>query len=286
MNDPRFCIHCKKDILVEDEIGGEVVCPNCGHVIIDKVLDRGPEWRVYGSVDDSRERVGAPLTYLIHDMGLSTIVSEEKDEVNSISKILKKNIFQSGDRILIKTLSMIHNLSSKTGLPDNVEENAALIVRRAWRRGMNFGRRYKAVAAASLYASCKMFSIPRTMEDFANIYGVSRRALWNAYRSLNEIVKLKKEVSEIDTVISKIVNRLRLRGDVERLAVEIIKTVREFRLVDGRKPESLAAASVYIAARRLGFRLSQRRLADIASITEGTLRNRYKELLKVLDGKI
>jgi transcription initiation factor TFIIB len=48
----------------------ETVCEDCGLVIEEQHLDRGPEWRVYD--EDERERTGAPLTAARHDRGLST----------------------------------------------------------------------------------------------------------------------------------------------------------------------------------------------------------------------
>ena len=40
-----------------------------------KIADRGPEWRAFDDEQRSkRTRVGAPLTYLIHDKGLSTTI--------------------------------------------------------------------------------------------------------------------------------------------------------------------------------------------------------------------
>ncbi|MCX8193383.1 MAG: transcription initiation factor IIB family protein [Nitrososphaeria archaeon] len=287
MNETGACPHCMEDVLIEDEVSGELVCPNCGYVITCKILDRRPEWRIYGSIDNdnNRERVGAPLTYLIHDMGLSTLVAEDGENIEGISKILKKSIVESGDKKLIKVLSMIHSLSLKIRLPDNVEENAALIVRRAWKRGMKIGRSCKGVAAASLYISCKIFSIPKTMKDFMTAFDLDRRTFWNSYRRLMEIVDIKKDDVKIEIVISKIINQLNLRGDVEELASKIIEIAREYQLIDGRKPESLAAASIYLAAKKLGYRVSQRRLARVASITEVTLRSRCRELLKLMDSR-
>jgi transcription initiation factor TFIIIB Brf1 subunit/transcription initiation factor TFIIB len=48
-------------------------------------------------------------------------------------------------------------------------------------------------------------------------------------------------------------------------------------------PLDVAAAALYIASVLLGERKTQRDVADIAGVTEVTIRNRYKELTEQLD---
>ncbi|EMR75535.1 transcription initiation factor TFIIIB, Brf1 subunit/transcription initiation factor TFIIB [Thermoplasmatales archaeon SCGC AB-540-F20] len=42
----------------------------------------------------------------------------------------------------------------------------------------------------------------------------------------------------------------------------------------------MAAAALYIATVLCGERITQREIADVAGVTEVTIRNRYKELTK------
>ena len=54
------------------------------------------------------------------------------------------------------------------------------------------------------------------------------------------------------------------------------------KLTSGRGPAGLAAASTYIATVLTNERKTQREIAEIANVTEVTIRNRYKELLEKL----
>src|SRR6056297_3224340 len=51
---------------------GETVCAECGLVVTEDRIDRGPEWRSYADDATERERVGAPLDASRHDRGLTT----------------------------------------------------------------------------------------------------------------------------------------------------------------------------------------------------------------------
>ncbi|MEM1742085.1 MAG: sigma factor-like helix-turn-helix DNA-binding protein, partial [Desulfurococcaceae archaeon] len=50
----------------------------------------------------------------------------------------------------------------------------------------------------------------------------------------------------------------------------------------GKDPAGLAAAAVYIASLELGEKRTQKEVAQVAGVTEVTVRNRYKELVKEL----
>ena len=54
-------------------------------------------------------------------------------------------------------------------------------------------------------------------------------------------------------------------------------------LTSGRGPTGVAAAALYIASVLLGERKTQRDVADIAGVTEVTIRNRYKELTEQIE---
>ena len=65
--------------------------------------------------------------------------------------------------------------------------------------------------------------------------------------------------------------------------IEIIEKAMEKGLTSGRGPTGVAAAALYIASVLLGERKTQRDVADIAGVTEVTIRNRYKELTEQLE---
>ena len=66
-------------------------------------------------------------------------------------------------------------------------------------------------------------------------------------------------------------------------AIEILKDAADKELTSGRGPTGVAAASIYIASILCGERRTQREVADVAGVTEVTIRNRYKELAERLD---
>ncbi|MDD3874523.1 MAG: transcription initiation factor IIB, partial [Methanosarcina sp.] len=79
---------------------------------------------------------------------------------------------------------------------------------------------------------------------------------------------------------------LSLKGEVQSKSVEILRQASEKELTSGRGPTGVAAAAIYIASILCGERRTQREVADVAGVTEVTIRNRYKELAEELDIEI
>ena len=65
--------------------------------------------------------------------------------------------------------------------------------------------------------------------------------------------------------------------------VDILKQAADRELTSGRGPTGVAAAAIYIASILSGERRTQREVAEVAGVTEVTIRNRYKELAERLD---
>jgi transcription initiation factor TFIIB len=61
-----------------------------------------------------------------------------------------------------------------------------------------------------------------------------------------------------------------------------MKKANEMEITSGKGPMGIAAASLYVAALLVGEKKTQREVADVAGVTEVTIRNRYKELLEKL----
>jgi len=83
----------------------------------------------------------------------------------------------------------------------------------------------------------------------------------------------------IDHYIAKLANMARIEAKVERLAIEIAHKSNNHLLADGKSPNGLAAAYIYLAALLLGVNLLQIDLSTLAGVTEVTIRNRCKDIL-------
>ena len=292
------CPVCGSTHLIKDHSRAELYCEKCGLVIDGEIMDHGPEWRAFDSDQrEKRARVGAPMTYTIHDKGLSTTIGwQNRDSyghtipTRNRAQLYRLRKWQTRTRIsdgternLAIALTALDRMSSSLGLPRNVRETAAMIYRRAVRQKLIRGRSIDGVTAAVLYAACRQCNVPRTLEEISSIAQMAKKEVGRNYRNISRKLQLKLLPTTPQDYISRFCSQLKLSNDVQVKTIEILKHAAGKELTSGRGPTGLAAAALYISSVICGERRTQREVAEIAGVTEVTIRNRYKELAKKLD---
>jgi transcription initiation factor TFIIB len=293
----QTCPECHSTRLMRDYENAELVCMNCGFVLAAKIADRGPEWRAFDDEQRAkRTRVGAPLTYTIHDKGLSTMIDWHDRDVygKSLSPGQKAQVYRlrkwqrrirvsdATERNLAFALSEITKIANNLNLPKSILETASVIYRKAVKERLIRGRSIQGVTAAAIYLSCRQCGLARTLEEIAQASSVNKKEVGRSYRFLIKELNYSIPPLKPSQYITKFSNQLTMQGKVEEIAHKILGAAKELKLTSGRGPTGIAAAASYIASVLTGERKTQREIAEIAQVTEVTIRNRYKELVERL----
>jgi len=293
----QSCPECGSTRIMRDYECAELVCMNCGYVLAAKITDRGPEWRAFDDEQRTkRTRVGAPLTYTIHDKGLSTMIDWHDRDIygKSLSPGQKAQVYRlrkwqrrirvsdATERNLAFALSEITKIANNLNLPKSILETASVIYRKAVKERLIRGRSIQGVTAAAIYLACRQCGLARTLEEIAQASGVNKKEVGRSYRFLIKELNYSIPPLKPSQYITKFSNQLTMQGKVEEIAHKILAAAKELKLTSGRGPTGIAAAASYIASVLTGERKTQREIAEIAQVTEVTIRNRYKELVEQL----
>lgn len=186
------------------------------------------------------------------------------------------------ERNLAFALSEITKIANNLNLPKNILETASVIYRKAVKERLIRGRSIQGVTAAAIYLACRQCKLARTLEEIAQASHINKKEVGRSYRFL--INKLNTHVAPVkpSQYIAKFSNQLTMQGKTEEIAYKILAAAKELKLTSGRGPTGMAAATCYIASVLTGQRRTQREVAEIAQVTEVTIRNRYKELVERL----
>ncbi len=291
------CPECGSTHFIIDYERGEMICQNCGFVMEESYIDQGPEWRAFDSEqEEKRSRTGAPMTFLSHDKGLATEISwSNKDSYGKaiphrnraqIYRVRKWHqrirVSNSAERNLSVALQELNTISSKMGLPRDVRETAALIYRKAVEKNLIRGRSIESIVSASIYAACRQLDMPRTLDEVAKSAELSKKKIGRSYRHLTKELKLNLKPTFPTSYINQFCSKLSLDKNVQLEAESIIRRATELGIISGKGPTGVAAAAIYIASTKLEQPRTQKEIATVAGVTEVTIRNRYKEISKLL----
>jgi len=292
------CPECSGQLATDTE-HGETVCVDCGLVVEEDEIDRGPEWRAFDSKEkDSKSRVGAPTTNMMHDKGLSTNIGwQDKDAYGKSLSSRQREKMQrlrtwnerfrtrdSKERNLKQALGEIDRMASALGLPDNVRETASVIYRRALDEDLLPGRSIEGVSTSSLYAAARQAGTPRSLDEIAAVSRVEKDEIARTYRYVVRELKLEIQPADPESYVPRFASDLGLSDEAERRARSLLSTAKEQGIHSGKSPVGLAAAAVYAASLLVNEKVTQSEVSDVANISEVTIRNRYHELLEAEDG--
>ena len=289
----KKCPDCGGTNLLIQKDRGEATCRDCGLVIEEKMIDFGQDWREFNEDQASKKRrTGAPMSYTKFDRGLGTDIGQKGDiyQLNAKGKNkffrLRKwqhRISTAIERNLKLALAELKRVSSYLKLPKSVEEEAARIYTMAVQRGLVRGRSMESVVAGSLYASCRRHEVPRTLDELSEASGIDKKEIGRTYRFITRELGIRILPSNPVDYLARFASALKLNAETQSRAVEILEQAQNSELTSGRGPTGIAAASLYVAALLNNEKRTQREVADVAGVTEVTIRNRYKELLKKLN---
>jgi len=292
------CPECGSNRLMRDYECAEIVCMNCGVVVAAKLADQGPEWRAFDDEQRAkRARAGAPATFTIHDKGLSTMIDwhdrdvygkriapGQKAQIYRLRKWQRRiRVSDATERNLAFALSEISKIANNLNLPKSILETASVIYRKAVKERLIRGRSIQGVTAAAIYVACRQCGVARTLDEIAQASTVNKKEIGRSYRFLIKELNYFIPPLKPSQYVTKFSNQLTMQGKVEEIAHKILGTAKELKLTSGRGPTGIAAAASYIASVLTGERKTQREIAEIAQVTEVTIRNRYKELVERLE---
>lgn len=291
------CKECQTN-LIEDMENGEWVCPSCGCVALESMVSFAPE----SIASDLEERLknarnGSPISYSMHDLGLSTEIGNTKRDCNGNkidSNIVEQmsnvkrwqsriRVSSSKERRLSNVLSKINEFCSNLSLPKVVNETAALLYRNYENSNAAKGKMVNSIALATIYLACKRTGVIKSLEEIADACNINdNKILHLASRYYRELLIEEDDyvyTNTLDRYIAKVVNTAKLDTKVEKVAIELAKSTNDPSLINGKDPSGLAAAYTYMATALLGINIHQKEISAFSNVTEVTIRNRCKEII-------
>ncbi len=284
-SEPECCN--KPSVQIRD---GNRVCLNCGMIsqkefvvnerrayTIQEIQNRKrtePRWRDFGP------RTMLPNTKT--DSKGKSIGAKEQALFSRLSKI-QNSLISSIERNFWEAKPKLKMLCSKLNIPDYISDSAWKIYSLVAKKKLTMGRSINGFIAGALYAAIRVHDFPRLLDEVCESSLTPRRTV---HRSLAMIIReilpelnLKYQPIKAETLIYRFSNNLELPMEIQKCAINMLKTASKNGLKrTGKDPKGLAAACIYIAARDGNMRKTQSTVAYIAKITEVTLRSRAKQI--------
>jgi len=296
LEEKTICPKCGSIQIIKDFDAGEEVCGECGLVISNEIIDRGPEWRAFTLTENTNRSRGGLTSTLFWDQAFSTGFYGNKDasghrldpkikaQMNRLRRYDTRSKFDdTWRRNLSIAMAELDRMCVLLNIPKNVKEKAANIYREALKADLIRGRSIDSFVAASIHAACRVMDLPRPLKKICEASTRDYFDITQNYRILIRDLKLRMPLDTPNKFIPEISAKLKLSRKTEEKAAEIIRSAQLRKGVSGKDPRGVAAAALYMASIENGEYRLQRDVAIAAGMTEVTLRNRQRGLESTLD---
>lgn len=280
---PRVtCPNHPDAILVEDYRAGDMICPECGLVVGDRVIDVGSEWRTFSNDKATKDpsRVGDSQNPLLSDGDLSTMIGKGTgaasfDEFGN-SKYQNRRTMSSSDRAMMNAFKEITTMADRINLPRNIVDRTNNLFKQVYEQKSLKGRANDAIASACLYIACRQEGVPRTFKEICAVSRISKKEIGRCFKLILKALETSVDLITTGDFMSRFCSNLCLPKQVQMAATHIARKAVELDLVPGRSPISVAAAAIYMASQASAEKRTQKEIGDIAGVADVTIRQSYR----------
>ncbi|MCK4480763.1 MAG: transcription initiation factor IIB, partial [Candidatus Lokiarchaeota archaeon] len=215
----NVCPECGGSIIPLIETG-DVVCNQCGLVIDEKNVDFSHNGRrAYTNQEkNNREQTGAPISILLPDIGLSTVMDRNKINNPDLKRAAKWNTRITWQkRNLLIASTELKRISTNLNLPIYIREDAMRLYREAFKKKLLRGRSINAMVAACLYLACRRKQLPRTLQEITNEAQANAKDVRRSYTTIIREFNLKSPSTDPVSLIPRYINDLELDSEIEQL---------------------------------------------------------------------
>jgi len=277
-------VHCKYHptaTLIEDIKAGDLICPRCGLVVAERVIDFQSEWRSFANDTDSKDmsRVGEVESNLKSETETSITIQQSTnvrhldEHGNPLYK--SRSTLSSSDRTLKTAHSNIRAMGDRINLPKSITDEAMSLFKQVHESKQLRGRNNEAVATSCLFMACRKMKVPRTFKEICAVSNVSKKDIGKIFKKIVHILSTSVGNATGEDFMARFCYQLGI-PKLEKIAKEISKKALDDNMVAGRSPVSIAAASIYMALLAMGIKKEKKDIGEVAGVAEGTLNVVYK----------
>lgn len=268
--------------LIEDHHAGDLICPECGLVVGDRVVDVGSEWRTFSNEKDSKDncRVGASENTLLDGTDLSTCISSGTgkasfDESGRAIYSSRRQI-NSSDRALLIAFREIAQMADRLNLPKMIADRADTLFKQVHVTKSLKGRSNDAIASACLYIACRQENVPRTFKEICAISKISKKEIGRVFKLILKTLETSVELITTGDFMSRFCSTLSLSLSIQKAATQIARRAVDLGIVCGRSPISVAAAAIYMASQASTDKKTHKEICDVSGVAEVTIKQSYR----------
>ncbi|GFO05988.1 transcription initiation factor iib [Plakobranchus ocellatus] len=263
-----------------------MICPMCGLVVGDRVIDVGSEWRTFSNEKSTKDnsRVGGPENSLFDGSDMSTMIATGPGSDglrDQFGKPMYRNrrTMNSSDRALHVAVREIRQMADRLNVPKMLVDRANNLFKQVHEGKSLKGRSSDAIVSACMYLACRQEQVPRTFKEICAVSKTSKKEIGRVFKLILKNLETNVDIIKTGDYMSRFCTLLGLSNLLQKAATHIAKKAQDMDLVPGKSPVSVAAAAIYMASQASDDKKTPKEVSDVTGVAEVTIRLSYKAII-------
>jgi transcription initiation factor TFIIB len=285
-SDWRQCPLCRGKIVLDIE-SGENICNACGLVVGSDLAATDSSQAEFPSKRDTAA-IAPPNHVGQTFIDRRNVDSRGKKIGTSDNMYMMRRLdFQASvdnsDRSFRRALQEITRITERLGIGNTVQREAMSIYCKASEKGLIRGRSVDGICTAAIYVACRKLSVPRLLQDIIEVASHEDRKHIAPYsKLLFRQLGIHAEQLSAAEYVDYVARNARISSRTQRMALSLLNIIEGSTKLSGKRPISIAAASLYLASKKTGENSSQLRIAGATNLTPTTVRKTAADIEEVL----
>lgn len=291
--------------LIERFSEGDIVCGSCGLVLSDRVVDTRSEWRTFSNDDqkgDDPSRVGDAGNPLFDLENLSTMISHAPDNIRAgrdLSRAQLRLLIDRRDNALALAFAKIGQMCDGYQLPKIVTDSAKEVYKLVYAERPLKGKSQELIMAAAIFIACRKANVARTFKEIWALTNVPKKEIGKVFKIMKLVIQDKNAqnpnpylmlpdsenttLTLAEDLIRRFCSHLGLNNEVTNLAEHIARKCKEYGILAGRSPITIAATVIYMALLLFGANVTPSKIATRTGVSDGTIKTSFKVMYEDKD---
>jgi transcription initiation factor TFIIB len=290
LNVRLICRYCQIDPpdLIEDSSAGTITCAECGHVMMENVIDVRSEWRNFSndeSTTDDPSRVGDARDMLLNGSQLSTEITFEAAS-RDLHRTQNRSNEDKSNKILMEGYNQIASLCDSSSYPAKIQTTAKLFYKLAVESKKFRGKPSISVIASAIFLACRQNNLGRAYKELMQKTKVTKKDLGRLSKAMVKVIKASPIAKQMNfnTVVTtspkdlcgRFADQLGIPKNLGIMAGELSEVCINEGPLSGRSPLSVAAVALYIVTNLMGVPKTAKECATACQVSDGTIRQSWK----------
>ncbi|CAF4611199.1 unnamed protein product [Rotaria socialis] len=276
--------------LIEDYRAGDMICPMCGLVVGERMVDVSERWPTSQDSADAkdRSRVGAAenLLYGSTDLATTTTTANTKGSLKDSGRQIGSRMISQispADKTLRDTHRKIQSAAAAMGLTKRVIDQAFITFKQCFENKCLRGRPENVIISSCIYTACRQQGSPRTVKEIAEHSKVTSKEIGRCYLKIKGSLANSSSVQQIDIkdLVPRFCNELALEQKIliRKAVTHIVQRATEICNIQGRSPTSIVSGAIYLACSAANENITKKDIEKATGASPSTIGIIYKLML-------